>query len=366
LGLLSDQAVALAGLAVRDILTPERIGYTPVFTNELLTAGWAPRTSADPYDVPYILGCCIAARAETFTALGGFDEGMRGRGVEDIELGLRAWMQGYRCAISPRRAVQHRFTSDEDRRLTVGWEQYDYNLLRCAVAHFDGSRLAGTVAAVREHPRGTDLLLSLLDDPAFEERLAMLGGRAVHDMDWYCARFSGELHEFETRLTELAGGGGEHRVCRGCGALLAGRLVECLRCGTPLEPSPEATPAAAVPPSSPALALGQRDTRPCPGCGQQVPSAAKHCPRCGAQLPAATVAATPTVVAQSQPAAALACAGCGAAAKSGVRFCGNCGTPLAAPTPPPPDRPMNLHCPQCGREYGLQAKFCAGCGHRFV
>lgn len=61
------------------------------------------------YESPGLAGCAFAVDRRLFDALGGFDEGMRMWGVEDLDFGLRAWMAGIPIAHDPSVVVGHRF-----------------------------------------------------------------------------------------------------------------------------------------------------------------------------------------------------------------------------------------------------------------
>lgn len=106
-------------------------------------------------------GANFAMRRRTFTELGGFDErlgpGTTTRGGEDIDLLMRAVLEGHTLAYEPQALVQHhhRVTDEELRRTVFG---YGVGLGAVLLKH------AGTPEArreiVRRLPRGMHYLLS--------------------------------------------------------------------------------------------------------------------------------------------------------------------------------------------------------------
>ena len=69
------------------------------------------RESASPASPPYLTfwgnGCSTIYDREKFLAIGGFEELFAPYGWEDVELGIRAWKQGFRTIYEPRSAIWH-------------------------------------------------------------------------------------------------------------------------------------------------------------------------------------------------------------------------------------------------------------------
>jgi GT2 family glycosyltransferase len=63
--------------------------------------------TSEPVDVAYVSGGAGLYRREMFLALGGFWEALPGLYWEDVELGLRAWMQGWRSVFHPGARFDH-------------------------------------------------------------------------------------------------------------------------------------------------------------------------------------------------------------------------------------------------------------------
>jgi GT2 family glycosyltransferase len=61
----------------------------------------------EPVDVAYVSGGAGLYRREMFLALGGFWEALPGLYWEDVELGLRAWLNGWRSVFHPAARFEH-------------------------------------------------------------------------------------------------------------------------------------------------------------------------------------------------------------------------------------------------------------------
>jgi GT2 family glycosyltransferase len=338
-GILRDPTVGLAGLGVRDIENPSSVGYAYTFANEYLGAGWAEPSADEPFESPAVSGCCIGVRRDRFEEIGGFESSYVRWGIEEMELGLRTWYLGYRCVVSPRVQVGHYFKHDKPRNFDLSWEEYDANLLRCALTYFSGQRLETILNGVRQRGSFDHAWAEVAGDPLFWGRREALRGRFRRDEAWYFHRFKRELAPFEGRLRELQNweeyimvASQQKRRCARCGATNIGVQTDCLLCHGMLVPMPEAPQ-----PDMTQLAPAQRYTDatqlapvqglpsaspPCTNCGAQVPAGAKFCVNCG--TPATVAAPTPV-------AAAPSCRQCGAGLSPGQRFCVNCGTPVAGP-----------------------------------
>jgi GT2 family glycosyltransferase len=62
---------------------------------------------SEPTDVPYVSGGAGLYRREMFLAMGGFWDALPGLYWEDVELGLRAWLHGWRSVYSPAARFDH-------------------------------------------------------------------------------------------------------------------------------------------------------------------------------------------------------------------------------------------------------------------
>jgi glycosyltransferase involved in cell wall biosynthesis len=193
---LRPPEVAAAGPAIGGLEEGSGFGYGLRFVDKALDLEWLDCEGTSPYAVPLLGGAFLAVDAPIFHAIGGFDEGFRRWGSEDLELCLRLWSLGYECRVVPQVVVGHRFRTN----FTYAVDPADvlHNLLRLGTVHFGEERLACLIASLSSHgdyPRAAASLL--LGDVA--DRRARLNETRRRDDDEYFARF--EL----TSATEATG-----------------------------------------------------------------------------------------------------------------------------------------------------------------
>lgn len=87
------------------------------------------------YENPALIGCCLAMTKELYTTLWGFDRDMVDWGVEDLDLGLKAWLMGYSVLHNPYACIGHRFRGSFD-NFSVADEAIPINQLRMARKNF--------------------------------------------------------------------------------------------------------------------------------------------------------------------------------------------------------------------------------------
>jgi GT2 family glycosyltransferase len=110
------------------------IGYGMEWVDDSLRVGWLDRRGTQPYAVPLLAGGFLAVNGKRFRAAGGFDDGFRSWGSEDVELCYRFWSLGYECRVVPEVAVGHRFRSSF--AYPVDEADILHNLLRLGTVHF--------------------------------------------------------------------------------------------------------------------------------------------------------------------------------------------------------------------------------------
>jgi GT2 family glycosyltransferase len=112
-GALDDQAVGIAMARLRLLDEPEKLNSSGVEVH-VTGIGWAggfgePADSiTELRDVPAPSGTAMAIRAATFRELGGFAEELF-MYLEDLELGWRARIAGYRVVLEPAADVLHEY-----------------------------------------------------------------------------------------------------------------------------------------------------------------------------------------------------------------------------------------------------------------
>ena len=110
---LEDSSIAIAMARLRLLDEPEKLNASGVDVH-VTGIGWAagygePATSVSEVgEVPSASGTAMAIRAETFRALGGFADELF-MYLEDLELGWRARLAGYRVVVDPGADVFHQY-----------------------------------------------------------------------------------------------------------------------------------------------------------------------------------------------------------------------------------------------------------------
>jgi GT2 family glycosyltransferase len=184
---LINDRVGAVGPAISAIGQPAAIGYGMQIRGPDLSVEWLGPNKAVLARVPVLGAGFLAMRREVFVATGGFDAGMIGWGLEDVELSIRLWLLGYEMRIVPGVEVAHLFRAAHP--YSVEWRHILQNTLRLAFKHFNTARLARVLDAVKDSPDFVATLAQLSDSDVWKQR-AELKARRVHDDDWYFASFN--------------------------------------------------------------------------------------------------------------------------------------------------------------------------------
>lgn len=181
---LQDPEVGEVAPTITDIHHPAVRGFGFTWPDLGMSVRWLRDRPDTVSDVPFICGCFLALRRETFDELGGFDDGLIRWGSEDAELSLRVWRRGLRCVVVPDAAVAHLFRPTFG--YAVEWEHTLHNMLRVAAVHFPPDLLAATLDRLHGQPAFADAtarldLADIHELRAEEERHQRLDARAFLD-----------------------------------------------------------------------------------------------------------------------------------------------------------------------------------------
>lgn len=157
--------------------------------------GWIPlkrmRRCGSYFESPSLVGCCLAMSRELYLKLRGFDPDMREWGVEDVDLGLKAWLMGSAILNDPYAVIGHRFRSNFT-NFSVTTESILVNQLRAARKNFSETTWRDWIRRFRaRHPRKWEVAWEIFSSSrasAERERKYLLQHR-VHDEYWYAERF---------------------------------------------------------------------------------------------------------------------------------------------------------------------------------
>jgi GT2 family glycosyltransferase len=139
---LEDSSIAIAMARLRLLDEPEKLNASGVDVH-VSGIGWAagygePADSVSEVgEVPSASGSAMAIRAETFRTLGGFAEELF-MYLEDLELGWRARLAGYRVVVDPAADVFHEYEYGRNPRKSYFLER---NRLIFCLSAYSGRQL---------------------------------------------------------------------------------------------------------------------------------------------------------------------------------------------------------------------------------
>jgi GT2 family glycosyltransferase len=149
------------------------------------------RRRGDYLESPSLVGCCVAISRTLYLKLRGFDPHMHEWGVEDVDLGLKAWLMGSAILNSPYAVIGHRFR-DGFTNFTVATESVLANQIRSARKSFEEGTWREWLRRFRaRHPRKWQAAWKLFESgrsTAEQERRYLLRARR-YDETWYARRF---------------------------------------------------------------------------------------------------------------------------------------------------------------------------------
>lgn len=137
--------------------------------------------------VPVLTAGCIAVTREAFETVGGFENGFRVYGFEDVEFTLKLWLFGLGAYIDPRVAYRHIFRDAHPYHISGA--DLNYNLLRLAFLHFSPSRLSKAIALIKNNPHFAEIFTDMILSDAPERRKAYFA-RRVYDDGWFIQIFN--------------------------------------------------------------------------------------------------------------------------------------------------------------------------------
>lgn len=130
-------------------------------------------------------GGCFAVSRNVFFDVGGFDDGFRVWGYEDVEISLKIWLFGYRCLIQPKVKILHLFRQIFP--YTVVCEDIHYNLLRMAYSHFSEERIERCKQVIKDQD-GAHIEKLVLESNVLEQRRSYFS-RRKYDDHWFMKKF---------------------------------------------------------------------------------------------------------------------------------------------------------------------------------
>jgi GT2 family glycosyltransferase len=180
---LRDAEVGAVSVALVDRASGAK-GYGLRFVDAATNLAWIESAGRGPQPVPLLPGAFLAILRDVFVAVGGFDPGMRGYGIEDNEFSLRLWSLGYRCLLLPEVEVLHGSSASQPRDYYDEWQTSLHNILRLGVVHYGPRRLEQMLRLYRDDNSLPGALAAVLASDATKRREAVQAAR-TYDDEWF-------------------------------------------------------------------------------------------------------------------------------------------------------------------------------------
>lgn len=141
--------------------TCEKLGYGGTW-NEKLDFVWLNEPMKNGLEIPFVPSYAFLIKADVFKEIGGFNEYLQAKGIEDNEFSLRLWLFGYKIIVNKNVIVSRRGKCINyfDTKL------YDivYNYIVLAYAHFSFSRFSKVIELLRTKTVFNNVAARLFDD----------------------------------------------------------------------------------------------------------------------------------------------------------------------------------------------------------
>jgi glycosyltransferase involved in cell wall biosynthesis len=192
-----ERAIVVPTIANR--LRPTERGCGARLVNDVLAYQWVTRRPP-PDEVGIAPGGCFGIKRSALDTLGGFGA-MRGFGLEDVELSLRAWRLGYPIKTASKSMVLHDFRKISPYHMPP--EEWLGNVILTALLHFDGERLEATLRAVGGFSSFAPAITTVLSSN-WQDRKIWLDRRSTRSLASYWQQHS----DYQNSNTIVRRGGG--------------------------------------------------------------------------------------------------------------------------------------------------------------
>jgi GT2 family glycosyltransferase len=184
---LARRPGAIVAPAICDIRDPDFHGCGAALIGPQLRYQWGPASeTAEGEAVPIVPGGCFALTRAVYAKLGGFDEGFREFGIEDVEFSLRAWRLGIESLAAPAARLSHLFRVTPP--YAVARSSLAHNVARCALIHFKGARRDACLRSLIGQCGASEALVNALAGD-WEARAAQLEATSSRSIEDYFETF---------------------------------------------------------------------------------------------------------------------------------------------------------------------------------
>ncbi|HJV46070.1 MAG TPA: glycosyltransferase [Bacillota bacterium] len=163
---------------------PNVTGYGQTLKKDF-TVHWNTEKKSDPFATPIVCSCCIAMKKDTFQDLGGYDQGFKVWGYNDIEISLKAWLFGYKLFVQPKSKILHLFRKSHP--YSVTYSDLYFNMLRTAYSHLNEDRIE-KCKQIAKHADIARIEKEVLEGNILKQRKAYFA-RRKYDDDWFMNKF---------------------------------------------------------------------------------------------------------------------------------------------------------------------------------
>jgi hypothetical protein len=172
-----------------------------VIRNCFLGTGWYHHgrfTHTAPYLGPLTPGGLMFVRKLHFFRLGGFDQGLRKWGAEDVQISLQNYCMGGVSVIDPRVIIYHYFKNDSNRKrsFTITNEQHAFNCLRVAATYFPHEYYCKVRDAHVARGSATPETVAEIESGVNRRRIQKIRSGFVRGFQQWITDYSAELRKF--------------------------------------------------------------------------------------------------------------------------------------------------------------------------
>ena len=181
--LLHEADVVSPAISTHD--NPTNSGYGQKL-NQKLDVEWYTSAPKGISEIAISPGGCQAFNRSAFEKIGGYDNGFKVWGFEDVEISIKAWLFGFKIVVDPRVNVLHVFRKTHPYK--VEYRHVHFNLLRMAVSHFNFRRYRKVIRLIEDFSWAEDIVKEVNTSDSWTQRVQYLNSRAYDD-EWFFAKF---------------------------------------------------------------------------------------------------------------------------------------------------------------------------------
>lgn len=182
---LNNEDTSTVCPGISDFNPNSPIGYGQTFDDKFQVC-WMKKPK-DTVEIPLAPGGCMAIKRDVFDSVGGFDNGFRSWGYEDVELSIKLWLFGHKIYVNPSARVGHKFRKVQP--YVVDSTEYHYNRLRMAYSHFNQNRVDKLINMMKDYPNHNEIMNKIINSDTLKQREDYFKNR-LYDDCWFFNKFN--------------------------------------------------------------------------------------------------------------------------------------------------------------------------------